>query len=149
MGPKNPRWRRGCAHVPPSRKNFNLLKLLIISIHVSNFSFLTQLLPGTWSPLFAIGLKLAPRNIFFVFSTRPGFLVSSGFLGIFGHIWQNLRHSSFSPYFSLVTFYYQFTDDTKFHGTETTVVMIFILLLFHLFRTTSAFSLWHWDPADM
>jgi len=37
---------------------------------------------------------------------------------------------------------YQFTDDTEFHGTETAVVMIFILLLFHLFRTTSAFSLW-------
>jgi len=58
-----------------------------------------------------------------------GFLVSSGFLGIF---WLNLtksgflRHCSFSPHSWLVTFYYQFTDDTKFHGTETAVVMIFI-----------------------
>ena len=40
-------------------------------------------------------------------------------------------------------FHYQFTDDTKFNSTETAVVMIFILLLFHLFRTTSTFSLWH------
>jgi len=32
-GPKNPRWRRGCAHAPTSGKMFNLLKLLIISIH--------------------------------------------------------------------------------------------------------------------
>jgi len=40
-------------------------------------------------------------------------------------------------------FYYQFTDDTKFNGTETAVVMIFILLLFHIFCTTSAFTLWH------
>ena len=45
-------------------------------------------------------------------------------------------------------FYYKFSDDTKFHGTETAVVKIFILLLFHLLCTTSAFSLWHWDPAD-
>ena len=40
-------------------------------------------------------------------------------------------------------FYYQFTNDTKFNGTETAVVIISSLLLFHLFRTTSAFSLWH------
>jgi len=38
------------------------------------------------------------------------------------------------------TLYYQFTDDTKFNGTETAVVMIFILLFFHLFRTTFPFS---------
>jgi len=47
-GSKNPRWRRGCAHAPepPSGKKIStLLKLLIISIHVLNFSFLTQLLP--------------------------------------------------------------------------------------------------------
>ena len=59
-GSKNPRWRRSCAHAPPSGKIFNLLKLLIISIYVPNFSFLTQLLPEIWSPLFAIGLTLAP-----------------------------------------------------------------------------------------
>jgi len=39
--------------------------------------------------------------------------------------------------------YYQFTDNIKFYGIETAVAIIFILLLFHLFRTTSAFLLWH------
>jgi len=58
------------------------LKLLIISIHVPNFSFLTQLLPGIWSFLFAIGLTLAPEMFFLFFPLDLGFLVSSGFLGI-------------------------------------------------------------------
>jgi len=47
-----------------AEKFFNLLKLLIISIHVSNFRFLTQLLPEIWSPLFAIGSTLAPEMVF-------------------------------------------------------------------------------------
>ena len=75
-----------------------------------------------------------PRNGFLVFFPPDlGFLMSSGFLGIFwaksDKIWvsEALR---FSPHFitSLLT---------------TLNLVIFILLLFHLFRTTSAFSLWH------
>jgi len=50
-----------------AEKIFNLLKLLIISIYVPNFSFLTQLLPEIWSPLFAIGLHW-PQKWVFVFS---------------------------------------------------------------------------------
>ena len=145
-GSQNPRWRRCCVHAPPSGKIFNLLKLLIISIHVPNFIFLTHLLPEIWSPLFAIGLTLAPGMRFCVFSPldlgfwcRLGFWV---FLAKSDKIWVSKALQFFAA------FYYQFTDDTKFNGTETAVVMIFILLLFHLFRTTSAFSLWHWDPAD-
>ena len=57
--------------------------------------------------------------------------MSSGFLGIFlakcDKIWVSEELWFFTA------FYYQFTDDTKFNGTETTVVMIFILPLFHLF----------------
>ena len=144
-GSQNPRWRRGCAHAPPNGKIFYLLKLLIISIHVRNFSFLTQLLCEIWSPLFAIGLTLATEMVLGFFPLDLGFLVSSGFLGIFGFdkIWV-----SEAVQFFFAAFYYQFTDDTKFHGNETAVVMLFILLLFHLFCTTSAFSLLHWDPAD-
>ena len=67
--------------------------------------------------------------VFGVFPLDLSFLMSSGFLGIF---WLNLtksgflRHCGFSPHFitSLLT-----SDDTKFNGTETAVVMIFILLL--------------------
>ena len=59
---------------------FNLLKLLIISIHVPNFSFLTQLLPEIWSPLFAIGLTLAPEMGFLGFSPLDlGFWCRLGF----------------------------------------------------------------------
>ena len=82
-------------------KIFNLLKLLIISIYVPNFSFLTQLLPEIWSPLFAIGLHWPQKWVFVFFPLDLGFLVSSGFLGIF---WLNLaksgflRHYSFSPH---------------------------------------------------
>jgi len=81
---------------------------------------------------------IGPRNGFLGFPTRSGFLVSSGFLGILAKsdkIWV----SEALQFFAVI--YYQFTDDTKFRGTETAVVMIFILLLFHLFRTTYAFSL--------
>ena len=95
------------------------------------------------SPLFAIGLTLqAPQKwVFGGFPLDLGFLMSSGFLGIF---WLNLTKSGFLEALRFFTaFYYQFTDDTKSNGTETAVVMIFIMLLFHLFRTTSAFSLWH------
>jgi len=91
-GSKNPKWRRGCAHAPPSGKIFNLLKLLIISIYVPNFSFLTQLLIEIWSPLFAIGLTLAPEMGVCFFPLDLGFLVSSGFLGIF---WLNMTKSGF------------------------------------------------------
>ena len=105
---KNPRWRRGCAHAPPSGKICNLFKLLIISIYVPNFSFLTQLLPAIWSPLFAIGLHWPKKWVFVFFPLDLGFLVSSEFLGIF---WLNLtksgflRHCGFSPHFitSLLT----------------------------------------------
>ena len=93
---KNPRWRRGCAHAPPSGKIFNLLKLLIISIYVSNFSFITQSLPEIWSPLFAIGLHW-PQKWVFVFPLDLGFLVSSRFLGIF---WLNLTKSGFLRQYS-------------------------------------------------
>ena len=67
--------------------------------------------------------------------------MSSGFLGILANSdkFGFLRHCSFSPHYWLVTFYYQFTDDTKFHGTETSGLMILILPLCHLFCTTSAF----------
>ena len=75
------------------------------------------------------------------FSTRSGFFhvvwVSVYFLAKSDKIWVSAALQFFT------TFYYQFTDDTKFNGTETAVVMIIILLLFHLFHTTSAFSLWH------
>jgi len=81
----------------------------------------------------------------FGFSTRFGFYVvwdSGYFLAKCDKIWVSEALHFFAA------FYYQFTDDTKFNGTETAVVMIFILLLFHLFHTTSAFSLWHCNPAD-
>jgi len=68
------------------------------------------------------------------FLCRLGFWV---FLAKSDKIWVSEAQRFFTA------FYYQFTDDTKFNGTETAVVMIFILLLFHFFRTTSAFSLWH------
>ena len=94
------------------------------------------------SPLFAIGLTLrAPEMGFWGFSTRSGFFdvvwASGYFLANSDKIWVSEALRLFTA------FYYPFTDDTKFNGTETAVVMIFILLLFHLFRTTSAFSLWH------
>jgi len=69
------------------------------------------------------------------------FFESSVFLGIFLAKSDKIWISDALRFFT--AFYYHFTDDTKFNGTETVVVMIFILLLFHLFRTTSAFSLWH------
>jgi len=100
-GCKNPRWRRGCAHAPPSGKICNLLKLLIISIYVPNFSFLTQLLLR-YGVLYLLLVYIGPRNGFlFFFPLDLGFLVSSEFLGIF---WLNLtksgflRHYSFSPH---------------------------------------------------
>jgi len=133
----------GVPKIQDGGKVFNLLKLLIISIHVPNFRFLTQLHPEIRSPLFAIGSTLAPKKWGIgVFRLDLGFSVLSGFLGILGlnlTKYGFLRHCSFSPHSWLVTFYYQFTDDTKFHGTEIAVVMIFILLLFPLFRKTSAF----------
>jgi len=69
------------------------------------------------------------------FSLDLGFLCRLGFwvfLAKSDKIWVSEALRFFSA------FYYQFTDDTKFNGIETAVVMIFILLLFHLFRTTSA-----------
>jgi len=81
-------------------------------------------------------LNIGPQKCFLgVFSTRSVFF---GVVWVSGYFWLNLtksgflRHCSFSPHSWLVTFYYQFADDTKFHGTETAVVTIFILLLFHL-----------------
>jgi len=99
-GSQNPRWRRGCAHAPPNGKIFYLLKLLIISIHVRNFSFLTQLLCEIWSPLFAIGLTLATEMVLGFFPLDLGFLVSSGFLGIFGFdkIWVSEAVQFFLPH---------------------------------------------------
>ena len=85
--------------------------------------------------------NIGPRNGFLGFSTRSGFFgvvwVSGYFLAKSDKIWVPEALQFFAA------FSYQFTDDTKFHGTETAVVMIFILLLFHLFYTTSAFSLLH------
>ena len=81
--------------------------------------------------------------VFWGFSTRSGFFgvvwVSGYFLAKSDKIWVSEALQFFAA------FYYQFTDDTKFHGAETAVVKIFILLLpvFHLCRTTCAFSLWH------
>jgi len=78
-----------------------MLKLLCISILIPNFSFLTQLLPEIWSPLFAIGLTLAPEMGFWVFPTRSGFF---GIVLVSGYFWLNLtksgflRHCSFSPH---------------------------------------------------
>ena len=63
-----------------------MLKLLCISIHIPNFSFLSQLLPEIWRPLFAIGLTLATEMVFFFwgggFPTRSGFFGVVWFLGI-------------------------------------------------------------------
>ena len=69
------------------------------------------------------------------FHTRSRFFgvvwVSGYFLAKSGKIWVSEALQFFS------SFYYQFTDDSKFHGTDlTAVVMIFILLLVHLVRTT-------------
>jgi len=79
--------------------------------------------------------------VFGGFSTRSGFFgvfwVSGYFLAKSDKIWVSEALQFFAA------LYYQFTDVNKFHGTETAVVKIFILLLFHLFRTTCAFSLWH------
>jgi len=87
---------------------------LIISIYVPNFSFITQLLPEIWSTLFAIGLTLAPEMGFCFFPTRSRF---------FGVVW-------------VFGYFLAKSDKIWVHGTETAVVMIFILLLVHLFRTT-------------
>ena len=85
--------------------------------------------------------NIGARNGFLVFFPLDlGFWCSLGFLVFLAKsdkIWVSEALQFFAA------FYYRFTDDTKFHGTETAVVIIFILLLFHLFRTTSAFSLWH------
>jgi len=94
------------------------------------------------SPLFAIDLTLrGPQKwVFGGFPLDQGFLCCLGFwvfLAKSDKIWVSEALLFFSA------FYYHFTNDTKFNGTETAVAMIFILLLFHLFRTTSAFSLWH------
>ena len=77
---------------------------------------------------------IGPRNGFLFFPIRSRFF---GVVWVFGYflaksdkIWVSEALQFFSA------FNYQFTDDTKFHGTETAVVMIFILLLVHLFRTT-------------
>ena len=85
--------------------------------------------------------NIGPRNGFLVFFPLDlvfwcllGFWV---FLAKSDKIWLSEALRFFAA------FYYKFSDDTKFHGTETAVVKIFILLLFQLFRTTSAFSLWH------
>jgi len=43
------------------------LKLLIISIHVPNFSFLTQLFPEIWSPISHWFNITGPRNGFLGF----------------------------------------------------------------------------------
>ena len=40
---------------------------ICILICLPNFSFLTQLLPEIWSPIFAIGLTLAPEMGFCFF----------------------------------------------------------------------------------
>ena len=78
---------------------------------------------------------------FWFFPLDLGFLMSSGFLGIFLAKSKKIWVSEALRFFT--AFYYRFSDDITFNGTEIAVVMIFILLLFHLFRTTSAFSLWH------
>jgi len=98
MSPKIRRWRRGCAHAPPSEKNFNLLKLLIISIYIPNFSFLTQLLPEIWSPLFAIGLILASEISFCFFPTRSLFFWCR--LGLWVFFWLNLTKTGFLGHYS-------------------------------------------------
>jgi len=75
------------------------------------------------------------------FSTRSGFF---DVVWVSGYFWAKSDKIWVSEALLFSTaFYYQFTDNTKFNGTKTTVVMISILLLFHLFHTTSAFSLWH------
>ena len=68
--------------------------------------------------------NIGPRNGFLGFSPldlgffwcRMGFWV---FLAKSDKIWVSEALQFFAA------FYYQFTDDTKFHGTETAVVMIF------------------------
>ena len=71
---------------------------------------------------------------FCFFPSRSRFFVVVWVSGYFLAKSDKIRVSEALQFFS--AFYYQFTDDTKFHGTETAVVMIFILLLVHLFRTT-------------
>jgi len=110
--------------------------LITLGLYLPTNNYRVLYFQFEFSDIFNIG----PRNEFLGFSTRSGFLVSSGFLGFLAKsdkIWVSEALQFFAA------FYYQFTDDTKFHDTETAVVMISILLLFHLFRTTSAFSLWH------
>ena len=58
-----------------------------MSIHIPNFSFLTQLLPKIWSPLFAIGLTLAPEMGFGFFPTSSGLF---GVVWVSGYFWLNL-----------------------------------------------------------
>ena len=55
-----------------------MLKLLIISIHIPNFSFLTQLLPEIWSLLFPINLTLrGPKNAVFGVLNMVGVNISN------------------------------------------------------------------------
>ena len=79
---------------------------------------------------FNIGLR---NKFLFFFLLDLCFFVSFGFMGIFLVKSDKNWVSGALQFFSAS--YYQFTDDTKFRSTETAVVIIFILLLVHLFRT--------------
>jgi len=115
-GFKNPRWRRGCAHAPepPSGKNLNTIEAPNHIYSRTKFQLFNSI--TSWD--MDIGQEsfichwfntVGPSEMGFLgFSTRSGFLMSSGFLGIF---WLNmtksgfLRHCGFSPHFisSLLT----------------------------------------------
>jgi len=72
--------------------------------------------------------NIGPEMFFWVFPLDLGFWCRLGFwvfLATSDKIWVSGALQFFAA------FYYQFTNDTKFHGTETAVVMIFISLLFY------------------
>ena len=67
-----------------------------------------------WSHLFAIGLTLqGPRNGFLGFSTRSGFFDVVWVSGYFSAKSDKMWVSEALQFFT--AFYYQFTDDNKFH----------------------------------
>ena len=124
-GVQNPRWRRGCAHAPPSGKIFQPVEAPNHIYSRIKFPLSNSITSWDMESSICHRFNIGPRNGFLTLDL--GFLVSSGFLGILANGF--LRHCSFSPHSitSLLT--------TLNFITETAVVMIFILLLFHLFRT--------------
>ena len=75
---------------------------ICILIRLPNFSFLTQLLPEIWSPIFAIGLTLAPEMGFCFFPSRSRFFGVVWVSGYFLAKSDKIRVSEALQFFSAV-----------------------------------------------